>query len=127
MNYLILNNAYMSTCSGTFEKQKRQRRRGETSRKVLMSILWQICPLQGKVSKKKSEIAFTSLQLTNYASNSDYDDRSGKFLMRHRANSMIELCLTSTSYSPDVSFVDSFVLPRRRWQVYVKPVCHFSF
>ena len=57
--------------------------------------------------KKKSESAFTSWQLVNYASNSDYDDHGRMFIMRHKANSMTASNPTNTSNSEDVWFVDS--------------------
>ena len=56
--------------------------------------------------KKKSESASTSRQLTNYATNSKYDDYGGLFVMRHRANSMSTSNSTNTSNSEDVWFVD---------------------
>ena len=56
--------------------------------------------------KKKSESAPTSCQLTNYASNSNYDDYGGIFVMRHNANSMSAFDLTNTSSLEDVWFVD---------------------
>ena len=44
---------------------------------------------EAEYRKKKSESTLTRRQLANYASNSDYDNRGGMFVMRHRANSMI--------------------------------------
>ena len=45
--------------------------------------------------KKKHEFASTSRELMNYATNSDYEDRSRMFVMRHRANSMSASISTS--------------------------------
>ena len=46
-------------------------------------------------------------QLTNYATNSDYGDRGGMFVMRHKAHSMSAHASTSASASNNVWFVDS--------------------
>ena len=62
---------------------------------------------EAECRKKKSESAFTSRQLTNYASNSDYEDRGGIFVLSHRANSMSASSLTSTLRSENEWFVDS--------------------
>ena len=51
--------------------------------------------------------AYTSRQLTNYATNSDYDDHGGMFVMRHRANSMSASTSTNASNPEDLRFVDS--------------------
>ena len=73
--------------------------------------------------KKARDSASTGRQLTNYASNFDYDDRSGMyinhakdsdygyrcgmFVMRHEAHSMLAQASTSASASNNVWFVDS--------------------
>ena len=74
--------------------------------------------------KKACNSASTGQQLTNYASNSDYDDCSGismnhatdesdygdrcrMFVMRQKAQSMLAQASTSTSASNNVWFVDS--------------------
>ena len=56
--------------------------------------------------KKKSESASTSPQLNNYATNSEYDDYGGLFVMRHGANSMSTSSPTNTYNPEDVWFVD---------------------
>ena len=61
---------------------------------------------EAKCLKKKSESAFTIRQLTNYTSNSNYNNRGGMFVMRHKANSMIASNPTNTSNSEDVWFVN---------------------
>ena len=61
---------------------------------------------EAKCRKKKSESAFTSRQLTNFASNSDYDDCGGMFVMQSRADSMTTSNPTNTSNTKDVWFVD---------------------
>jgi hypothetical protein len=63
------------------------------------------------------ESASTSRQLTNYAHNSDYEDRGGMyarnsncggmFMMKHRANSMSASTSNSALKPEDVWFVDS--------------------
>ena len=46
--------------------------------------------------KKKCDSASTSRQLTNYATNSDYEDLSGMFVMSHRENGLyFDKCLQS--------------------------------
>ena len=57
--------------------------------------------------KKQRESTSTSRQLTNYATNSDYDDHGGVFAMRHKAHLMSAQGPTNTSSSDDVWFVDS--------------------
>ena len=52
--------------------------------------------------KNKCELACTSRQLTNYATNSNYDDHGRMFVMRHRAHSMSASNLTSASSLEDV-------------------------
>ena len=42
--------------------------------------------VENSATMKKRESIFTSRQLTNYATNSDYEDRGGMFVMRHRAS-----------------------------------------
>ena len=49
----------------------------------------------------------TSRQHTNYATNAEYADYGGLFVMRHRVNSMMVFDSTSTSKSEDVCFIDS--------------------
>ena len=65
--------------------------------------------------KKKSESALTSRQLTNYASNSDYDDHGGMFVMRHRANSKLASRPTITSNAEDVWFASSHTRSHQEW------------
>ena len=62
---------------------------------------------EAECRKKKSELAFTSRQLTNYTSNSDYDDRGKMFVMRHKANSMMTSSLVNTSSAENVWLVNS--------------------
>ena len=57
--------------------------------------------------KKKRESASISQQLTNYATNFDYEDHGGMFVMRHRENSMSASTSTGTCNLEDVWFVDS--------------------
>ena len=57
--------------------------------------------------KKKNESASTSGQLTNYATNSEYDDYGGLFIMRHSVNSMLAFGPTNTSNLEIAWFVDS--------------------
>ena len=54
--------------------------------------------------KKKRE---AGRQLTNYATNFDYGDRGGMFVMRHKTHSMSAHASTSASASNIVWFVDS--------------------
>ena len=60
--------------------------------------------------KKKSESASTSGPLSNFSTNSKYDDYGGLFVMRHRANSMSVSDLINTSNSEDICFVYSDAL-----------------
>ena len=54
------------------------------------------------------ESTSTSRQLTNYATNSEYDDYNELFVMRHRENSMLVSTSTiSASVPEDVWVVDS--------------------
>ena len=62
---------------------------------------------EAECRKKKSESVITSRQLTNYASNADYDDRGKMFVVRHKENSMTGSNPTNTSNLEDVWFVDS--------------------
>ena len=57
--------------------------------------------------KRRSESASTSRQLTNYATNAEYADYGGLFVMRHRANSMMASDSASTANSEHTWFVDS--------------------
>ena len=60
--------------------------------------------------KRRSESVSTSRQLTNYATNAEYADYGGLFMMRHRASSMVasdSANSVSTSKSEDVWFFDS--------------------
>ena len=73
--------------------------------------------------EKARDSVSTGRQLTNYASNSDYDDRGRMsmnhatdsdygdrcemFVMRHKAQSMLAHASTSASASNNVWFVDS--------------------
>ena len=62
---------------------------------------------EAECRNKRSKSASTNRQLTNYASNSEYDDYSGLFVMWHRANSMMAFHFASISNSEDVWFIDS--------------------
>ena len=75
------------------------------------------------MKRSVGDSASTGQQLTNYASNSDYDDRSGMsinhatdsdygdrcrmFVMRHEAHSMLAQASTRASASNNVWFVNS--------------------
>ena len=65
--------------------------------------------------KQKHKSASTSWQLTNYATNSDYEDRGGMFVMRHRANSKLASRPTITSNAEDVWFASSHTRSHQEW------------
>ena len=71
-----------------------------------MDVAGKIGHHEEECQKKKCESTSTSWQLTNYATNYDYDDH-GMNIMRHRENSMSASTSTSASGLEDISFVDS--------------------
>ena len=73
----------------------------------LPATMWKIGHCEDKCRKKISELTSTSRQLTNYATNSDFEDYSGMFVMQHKANSMSASDSTNNSNSEDVWFFDS--------------------
>ena len=93
---------------GTFGRRRIfHTKQGQQTMSLTCNYCGKIGHREDKCQKKRSESAFTSQQLTNYAIKSEYDDYGGLFVMRHRANSMITSDSTSTSNSEDMWFVDS--------------------
>ena len=60
--------------------------------------------------KKRSEPTSTSRKVTNYATNSEFEDYGGMFVTRHKANTMSASSSASTSTSKEVWFIDSGAL-----------------
>ena len=62
--------------------------------------------MRRNTERRKSKSPSTSQQLTNYATNTDFEDYGGMFVMRHKANPMLVSDSIDTSNSEDVWFVD---------------------
>ena len=72
------------------------------------------CNYYGKIShreeecrKKWKESASPSREVPNYATNSEFKDYEGMFIMRHKVNTMSASGSTNTSTSEEVWFIDS--------------------
>ena len=63
--------------------------------------------VKSATTKKSAKRRSVNRHLTNYATNSDYNDHGGMFVMRHRENSMLASTSMSASSPEDVWFINS--------------------
>ena len=93
---------------GTFRRRGRfHAELGRQKRHVTLNYRGKIGHHEEECRKKRGESGSTSRQLTNYATNSEFEDYIGMFSMSHKANTMSASGLASTSTSKEVWFVDS--------------------